>query len=177
MCFFSTLTTSKDAKFFLGAIKNRDMKHLDATLQRLISTIPESEASQVEHSGFKKINHSIQDNTPLPLRLALQKTRLKRTKQQVAEAKEAGLLRPHAKGSREEPALTQHEKRLRDGSEARRKREARGIGGVVGQMVGGATTLRLSKSQIQAVNSGRGHELQQQQRRSDKHKSKKSKRK
>lgn len=152
----------------------RDMKHLDATLQRLISTIPESGASQVEHSGFKKINHSIQQNTPLPLRLALQKTRLKRTKQQVAEAKEAGLLRARSKNA-EEPALTQHEKRLRDGSDARRKREARGIGGVVGQMVGGATTLRLSKNQIQAVNAGRGHELQQA-RRPDKHKSKKTKR-
>lgn len=142
------------------------MKNLDATLQQLISTIPESEASQATHSGFKRINHSIQDNTPLPLRRALQAARLKRTKAQVTEAKQAGLLRPHSTaGAGEQPALTKHEHRKRDGTESKRKREARGIAGVAGQMVGGATTLKLSKREIDAVNSGRGHELQRGRKR------------
>lgn len=142
------------------------MKHLDATLQKLISTIPESEASQASHSGFKPINHTIQKNTPLPLRRALQKSRLNRAKTQDQQAKEAQLLRPKGGGSSSsgnEPALTKREQRERDGTEAKRKKNAKGISGVVGQMVGGATTLRLDKRQIEAINSGRGPEVPSKQ--------------
>jgi hypothetical protein len=121
------------------------MLALDQSLSELISAIP---ASELSSSSGGKAPAPVQANTPLPIRRALEATRLKRARAQAALDRQSGIVRAkHTSDDLAHPALTKRQFRSESGQEAKRRKAARGIGGAIGKW--GAGTLSLSRDEIE----------------------------
>jgi hypothetical protein len=124
----------------------RDLEKLDVSLAAILASMPETD----HFSALpRKVNHTIQKNTPVTLRRALQQTRLKRVKAQAEEDRLSGAVRAKQKVEGA-PALTKQGKRLESGEEATRRRKAKGIGGVVGRF-SQAGELKVSRAEVAQV--------------------------
>ena len=93
----------------------------------------------------------MQKNTPLPIRRGIQQTRLSRAKRDAEEDRISGAVRAR---DRSGPEVTKRSMRLASGQEAKRRKNATGLGGTVGRMVGGGATLKLSRAEINSVAKG-----------------------
>lgn len=79
--------------------------------------------------------------------------RLDRAQKKAAEDREAGII--SAKGDRDgRYALTKKRRREQTGDEDRRRKSAKGLGGVVGKMRKGGSVLTLSRDEIRKGGEG-----------------------
>ena len=137
-------------EMLIQSAANSNLMKLDTTLKNLIATLPANPS--LISSQRAAPNHTVQKNTPLPLRRALQQTRLSRAKKQAEEDRQSGAVRAKTKHG-DGPALNQKFKRMESGEEERRRRGAHGIGGLIGRVSGKTGMLHLSRDEIRKGNN------------------------
>lgn len=98
----------------------------------------------------KDVEASIDPKAPRLLREALYSTRLNRAKTRAEMEKESGIV---SAGSGEY-ALTKKKRREQTGAEDHRRKNAKGLGGVVGKMRQGGGVLTLSRDEIKKGGEG-----------------------
>ena len=126
-------------------------KGLDTSLAEILKTLPSSLPQGSSLTPRRKHNAPVQKNTPLPIRRGIQQTRLARAKRDAEEDRISGAVRPRDTSG---PAVTKRGMRLASGEEAKRRKNAKGLSGTLGRMVGGGATLKLSRAEINSVAKG-----------------------
>ena len=135
------------------------MKRLDASLAEIIKSIPRSGDHFSSLAPARKPPAPIQRNTPITLRRDLNHARLARAKNDAEADKLAGAVRarPGKDAAGAGPALTKSAMRVQNGDEAKRKRNARGVGGGgIGKTGKGGSTIVFSKHEIKRINASAG---------------------
>ena len=127
------------------------MKRLDASLAEIIKAIPQSGDHFSSLAPTRKPPAPIQRNTPITLRRDLNHARLARAKKDAEADKLAGAVR--ARPSKDGVALTKSAMRVQSGAEAKRRRNARGIGGGGIGKKSGSSTVVFSSHEIKRINA------------------------